>query len=221
MRASSADPGHRADRRGLGHRRRRRANPLQPLRRAGIQPRAGGNWHGVGRRGRGPAGGRSGRAHALGRRISFRGYKRAMVICYVIHGGAYVLFSQMRSFAAALFSLRFSRAGVAVSSVLNTSQLLRRVPDEFRGQGVFDHRSPDVVYHDGFDDGGRHRLAISRSAPDWGGGGRAEFDHGGLLGLGAFLRPAAGTRGRRRASGGCGGAWRTNHLVCRLACGVK
>ena len=73
-------------------------------------------------------------AHAIGRRISFRDYKRAIVICYIVHGGAYVLFSQMRSFAAALFFIALSRAGVAVSSVLNVSQLLRRVPDEFRGR---------------------------------------------------------------------------------------
>jgi MFS family permease len=72
--------------------------------------------------------------HALGRRIGFRGYKRAIAICYVIHGGAYVLFSQMPRFAAALFFIGLSRAGVAVSAVLNTLQLLRRVPDEFRGR---------------------------------------------------------------------------------------
>jgi hypothetical protein len=72
--------------------------------------------------------------HLLGRRISFRNYKRTIAICYVIHGGAYVLFSQMGSFAAALFFIALSRAGVAVSSVLNTSQLLHRVSDEFRGR---------------------------------------------------------------------------------------
>ncbi len=73
-------------------------------------------------------------AHTIGQRISFGNYKRAVVICYVVHGGAYVLFSQMTNFAAALFFIALSRAGVAVSSVLNTSQLLRRVPDEFRGR---------------------------------------------------------------------------------------
>lgn len=72
--------------------------------------------------------------HALGRRISFRAYKRTISIVYVIHGGAYVLFSQMQSFAAALFFIALSRAGVAVSSVLNVSQLLKRVPDEYRGR---------------------------------------------------------------------------------------
>ncbi len=72
--------------------------------------------------------------HFLGNRISFRGYKRAISICYVIHGGAYVIFSQMGNFAWALFFIALSRAGVAVSSVLNVSQLLKRVPDEFRGR---------------------------------------------------------------------------------------
>ena len=72
--------------------------------------------------------------HALGRRISFRAYKRAVSICYLVHGGAYVLFSQMPTFGAALFFIALSRAGVAVSSVLNTSELLHRVPDEFRGR---------------------------------------------------------------------------------------
>src|SRR5208337_3167255 len=31
--------------------------------------------------------------HYLGKRLSFAGYKLAISICYVIHGGAYVLFS--------------------------------------------------------------------------------------------------------------------------------
>jgi MFS family permease len=72
--------------------------------------------------------------HYLGKRISFTNYKRAISICYIIHGGAYVVFSQMRHFGAALFFIALSRAGVAVSSVLNISQLLQRVPDEFRGR---------------------------------------------------------------------------------------
>ena len=72
--------------------------------------------------------------HHLGKRISFANYRRVISICYVIHGGAYVLFSQMHQFGAALFFIAFSRAGVAVSSVLNISQMLRHVPDEFRGR---------------------------------------------------------------------------------------
>jgi len=73
-------------------------------------------------------------AHHLGRRIGFKGYKRAISICYVIHGGSYVLFSQAPTFAWALIFIALSRAAVAVSSVLNFSQLLRHVSDEFRGR---------------------------------------------------------------------------------------
>ncbi len=73
-------------------------------------------------------------AHWLGKRISFGDYKRTISICYVIHGGAYVIFSQMRAFQMALLFLAISRSAIAVSSVLNMSQLLRRVSDEFRGR---------------------------------------------------------------------------------------
>jgi MFS family permease len=72
--------------------------------------------------------------HRVGERLSFDGYKRAVVVCYVIHGGAYVLFSQMRNFHWALVCIALSRAAVAVSSVLNYSQLLRHVANEFRGR---------------------------------------------------------------------------------------
>jgi MFS family permease len=73
-------------------------------------------------------------AYALGRHLSFQNYKRAVVVCYVIHGGSYILFSQARSFGWALFFIALSRAGVGVSSVLNMSQLLRIVPNAFRGR---------------------------------------------------------------------------------------
>lgn len=73
-------------------------------------------------------------AHRIGKRISFSGYKRAIGICYVVHGGAYVVFSQMSSFSLAILFLGLSRAAIAVSSVLNVSQLLRHLPDEYRGR---------------------------------------------------------------------------------------
>jgi hypothetical protein len=73
-------------------------------------------------------------AHVLGPRLSFDAYKRVIILCYLVHGGSYVLFSQSRSFGWALFWIALSRAGVGVSSVLNMSQLLRLVPDEFRGR---------------------------------------------------------------------------------------
>jgi Major Facilitator Superfamily len=73
-------------------------------------------------------------AHWLGTRISFKTYKRTVIWCYVLHGSAYVAFSQMREFWAALLFMALSRAAVAVSSVLNYSQLLRHVPDAYRGR---------------------------------------------------------------------------------------
>jgi len=73
-------------------------------------------------------------AHRIGKTISFENYKRSVSICYVIHGGSYVLFSQAKTFGWALFFIGLSRAAVAVSSVLNVNQQLRHVSDEFRGR---------------------------------------------------------------------------------------
>lgn len=73
-------------------------------------------------------------AHRIGKTISFENYKRMISICYVIHGGSYVLFSQAKTFGWALFFIGLSRAAVAISSVLNITQQLRHVSDEFRGR---------------------------------------------------------------------------------------
>ena len=73
-------------------------------------------------------------AHWLGPRISFVWYKRTVSLSYLVHGGAYVVFSQMENFFAAMFFVGLSRAAVAVSSVLNQSQLLRHVADDYRGR---------------------------------------------------------------------------------------
>jgi hypothetical protein len=73
-------------------------------------------------------------AYWLGKRITFTGYKRTIPIVYLIHGGAYVLFSQMPTLAWACVFIALSRAAVAVSSVLNFSQLLHHVEDRFRGR---------------------------------------------------------------------------------------
>jgi len=72
--------------------------------------------------------------HVVGRNADFRGYKRAVTISYIVHGATYMLFSQVESYSAALVAMMFSRVGMAVTSVLNNSQLLRRVPDQFRGR---------------------------------------------------------------------------------------
>ncbi|HBY61382.1 MAG TPA: MFS transporter [Solibacterales bacterium] len=72
--------------------------------------------------------------HRIGDRLSFNGYKRAVIVCYVIHGGSYVLFAQAPQFWQALIFMAISRGAVAVSAVMNFSQLLRHVPDAFRGR---------------------------------------------------------------------------------------
>jgi MFS family permease len=72
--------------------------------------------------------------HWLGRTLSFDRYKRCLIVCYVVHGAAYIVFSQMQQFGAALFFIGLSRAAVAVTSVLNFSQLLRHVSDHYRGR---------------------------------------------------------------------------------------
>lgn len=73
-------------------------------------------------------------AHWLGKRISFGQYKAAISICYLVHGSTYVIFSQMQSYPLALLFIGLSRAAVAVSSVLNFSELLKHVADEYRGR---------------------------------------------------------------------------------------
>ncbi|MDE3196225.1 MAG: MFS transporter, partial [Acidobacteriota bacterium] len=73
-------------------------------------------------------------AYWLGKRISFVVYKRTVGIVYVIHGLSYVAFSQMPTIGLACVFIGLSRAAVAVSSVLNFSQLLRHVEDRFRGR---------------------------------------------------------------------------------------
>lgn len=72
--------------------------------------------------------------HVVGRRVGFAGYKRTISISYITHGVTYVAFSQMSNYALALAFICLSRVGMAVSSVLNYSQLLRHTPDRFRGR---------------------------------------------------------------------------------------
>ncbi|MGA2328315.1 MAG: MFS transporter [Bryobacteraceae bacterium] len=72
--------------------------------------------------------------HVLGRRVDFSGYKHSVSISYLVHGAAYVLFSVAGQYWAALLLMLLSRVGMAVTSVLNTSQLLRHTPDAFRGR---------------------------------------------------------------------------------------
>jgi MFS family permease len=70
----------------------------------------------------------------LGKRINFETYKKTVFFCYLLHGAAYVVFSQMPSWGWALFFMALSRATVAVSSILNWSNLLTHVDNRYRGR---------------------------------------------------------------------------------------
>lgn len=71
--------------------------------------------------------------HVAGR-LGFSGYKKAVTVSYIVHGCAYMLFSQARWFAAALFFMMLSRVGMAVTTILSNTQLLRHTPDRYRGR---------------------------------------------------------------------------------------
>ncbi len=73
-------------------------------------------------------------AHRIGPRLSFNGYKWTVAGVYLIHGIAYVLFSQMQHYWAALLFIALSRAAIAISAVLNMTQLLRHVANNYRGR---------------------------------------------------------------------------------------
>ncbi|HZS49730.1 MAG TPA: MFS transporter [Bryobacterales bacterium] len=73
-------------------------------------------------------------AHQMAKRLTFEGYKKTILVCFLLHGAFYVVFSQMRVFTYALLAILFSRLVIAISSVLNFSRLLHTVPDQFRGR---------------------------------------------------------------------------------------
>ena len=73
-------------------------------------------------------------ANWLGKRLSFEEYKLAVFVDYLVHGGAYVLFSRTPQFELALLYILVSRAAIAMNSILNYSYLLKTVSDRYRGR---------------------------------------------------------------------------------------
>jgi predicted MFS family arabinose efflux permease len=73
-------------------------------------------------------------AHHWGTRLSFQGYKRAIIGCHLLHATSYVLFSQARPLWLAMVFVGLSRVGLAISSILNQTQLLKHVADNYRGR---------------------------------------------------------------------------------------
>lgn len=73
-------------------------------------------------------------AHRLSKTIGFNGYKRTIAIAYLCHGAMYVVFSQMTNYYLAMLFILLSRASVAVSSVMNATQVMRHTANEYRGR---------------------------------------------------------------------------------------
>jgi MFS family permease len=73
-------------------------------------------------------------AHWLGPRLKFQAYLWIVAGCYLVHGITYAAFSQMPTLGWACFFIGLSRTAVAITSVLNMSQLLRHVADTYRGR---------------------------------------------------------------------------------------
>ncbi|MFN0172226.1 MAG: MFS transporter [Bryobacteraceae bacterium] len=73
-------------------------------------------------------------AHRIGRYLTFQQYSRLVLVCYLLHGVTYVIFSQMREFWLALVFIGLSRLTIAISSVLNWGMLLDHVANEYRGR---------------------------------------------------------------------------------------
>jgi predicted MFS family arabinose efflux permease len=72
--------------------------------------------------------------HQLGKKLNFQQYKRSISICYLIHGSFYVLMALTPQLWLALICIAISRAGTAVSSVLNSGQMLKHVEHAYRGR---------------------------------------------------------------------------------------
>ncbi|MBM3787017.1 MAG: MFS transporter [Acidobacteria bacterium] len=73
-------------------------------------------------------------AHRLMPGLSYRAYKQTIAIAYLVHGVSYVAFALAQPYWLALSMIALSRASVAVSSVMNVTQILRMVDDEYRGR---------------------------------------------------------------------------------------
>ena len=155
-------------------------------------------------------------AHAVGPRLSFLRYKQLVAICYLVHGGAYVVFSQMPTFGWALVFIGVSRAAVAISSVLNMSILLPQRRGRVPGTRLLDERIAHLGDDDAVDAGGGACVHARQPQDDRGVVGRAQLADSALLDLGGSRGAAPGARRpqpRRRGSRSATGA---SSLICRL-----
>ncbi|MBK9168879.1 MAG: MFS transporter [Bryobacterales bacterium] len=73
-------------------------------------------------------------SHALARRLGFGAYKHAISLLFLLHGLAYVAFSQAPTLGWAIVWIVLSRVGQGANNVLNRNMLLTHVPDRYRGR---------------------------------------------------------------------------------------
>ncbi len=144
-------------------------------------------------------------ANAIGRRIGFRAYKLAISICYLIHGGSYVLFSQARTFGLALVFIALSRAAVAVSSVFEHGPAFAPCTQRISRPRLLHRRIVELDDYDSFHGRRRSRFRSRQSARHRILERLDQFHHGDFLGLGQLHWPPARARiGRSRARRGRG-----------------
>ena len=72
--------------------------------------------------------------HRIGERLSFAHYKTAVSLCFLVHGVAYILFSQMPTIWGSVVFIAISRIAMGINNVLNRSMLLHHLPDALRGR---------------------------------------------------------------------------------------
>ena len=102
----------------------------------------------------------------------------------MLYGITYVLFSRAQRFELALLFIFLSRAGMAINSVLNYSYLLRTVANRYRGRVFATIETFTWTMMMVSMMGAGIASMHYEPAPHRHRRGAAEFDDGGLLGLG-------------------------------------
>jgi hypothetical protein len=149
----------------------------------------------------------------------FKDYKLAVFIDYVVHGGAYVLFSRMQRFELALLFILVSRAAMAVNSILNYSYILKDRFGPISRARLFDDRDAYVDDDDAFDDGSGNCVHALQPPNHRNCCRLAQFVHRDLLGMGQLDGPAAVAGSVRRGNERSGNPWRPSGLTSDLTKG--
>ena len=170
-----------------------------------------------------------GLAYRLGSASPSKAISAAIVICYIVHGGSYVVFSQMRSFTLGPGLHRSLAGGRGSQHRPEHVQLLRIVDDRFRGRvfSTMESTQWSVMMLSMVAAG---MASQYRGSPDHRGHRRhPQLHHRDILGLGPLHRPIARARpdiapdeiawraSVDRASGSSHAARRVQHHLCRAS----